>query len=145
MRVKIALKNFSIPKTYDESKEIKIRTEDQLTLSLNSNFLINGSMLLKKFFRHRTITKDTEIYLPNICSRQWLHMNTLLTKGVIRIEREEFEDFVLFADRLKIKGIRKLKDNLKMRYDEMTRVLRYKEKLTASVFEDILLFNVIEE
>ena len=109
MRVKIVLKNFTLPNLEDDTKIINVLASDGKRFCVDMNMLANGSKYIQRILEFRGYPNGTNIFVPNVSSSQWHHLLELLSYGQTKVEETKLDNFLGIANLLMIKGIKRCK------------------------------------
>ena len=109
MRVKIVLKNFTLPNLEDDTKIINVLASDGKRFCVDMNLLANGSKYIQKILKIRDYANGTNIFIPNVSSSQWQSLVELLLCGRTKVEETKLDNFLGIANLLMIKGIKRCK------------------------------------
>ena len=133
MRVKIVLKKYTLPIIEDDRKIIKILTSDGKRIGVDMNMLANGSKYIQRILQLKDFADRTKIFIPNVSSSQWNHLLELLSYGETKVDRTELEDFLGIAYKLKMKGMKRYKENLKQNCKEVETII---DDTLSMMFQD---------
>ena len=133
MRVKIVLKKYTLPVIEDDRKIIKILTSDGKRIGVDMNMLANGSKYIQRILQLKDFADRTKIFIPNVSSSQWNHLLELLSYGETKVDRTELEDFLGIAYKLKMKGMKRYKENLKQNCKEVETII---DDTLSMMFQD---------
>ena len=133
MRVKIVLKKYTLPVIEDDRKIIKILTSDGKRIGVDMNMLANGSKYIQRILELKDFADRTKIFIPNVSSSQWNHLLELLSYGETKVDRTELEDFLGIAYKLKMKGMKRYKENLKQNCKEVETII---DDTLSMMFQD---------
>ena len=133
MRVKIVLKKYTLPVIEDDRKIIKILTSDGKRIGVDMNMLANGSKYIQRILQLKDFADRTKIFIPNVSSSQWNHLLELLSYGERKVDRTELEDFLGIAYKLKMKGMKRYKENLKQNCKEVETII---DDTLSMMFQD---------
>ena len=109
MRVKIVLKNFTLPNLEDDTKIINVLASDGKRFCVDMNMLANGSKYIQRILEFRGYPNGTNIFVPNVSSSQWHRLLELLSYGQTKVEETKLDNFLGIANLLMIKGIKRCK------------------------------------
>ena len=124
MRVKIVLKNFTLPNLEDDTKIIYVLASDGKRFCVDMNLLANGSKYIQKILKIRDYANGTNIFIPNVSSSQWQSLVELLLCGRTKVEETKLDNFLGIANMLKIKGMKRCKGILKQNHKEVENLQR---------------------
>ena len=124
MRVKIVLKNFTLPNLEDDTKIINVLASDGKRFCVDMNLLANGSKYIQKILKIRDYANGTNIFIPNVSSSQWQSLVELLLCGRTKVEETKLDNFLGIANMLKIKGMKRCKGILKQNHKEVENLQR---------------------
>ena len=133
MRVKIVLKKYTLPVIEDDRKIIKILTSDGKRIGVDMNMLANGSKYIQRILQLKDFADRTKIFIPNVSSSQWHRLLELLSYGETKVDRTELEDFLGIAYKLKMKGMKRYKENLKQNCKEVETII---DDTLSMMFQD---------
>ena len=133
MRVKIVLKKYTLPVIEDDRKLVKILTSDGKRIGVDMNMLANGSKYIQRILQLKDFADRTKIFIPNVSSSQWNHLLELLSYGETKVDRTELEDFLGIAYKLKMKGMKRYKENLKQNCKEVETII---DDTLSMMFQD---------
>ena len=124
MRVKIVLKNFTLPNLEDDTKIINVLASDGKRFCVDMNLLANGSKYIQRILEFRGYPNGTNIFVPNVSSSQWHRLLELLSYGQTKVEETKLDNFLGIANMLKIKGMKRCKGILKQNHKEVENLQR---------------------
>ena len=133
MRVKIVLKKYTLPVVEDNRKIIKLLASDGKRFCVDMNMLANGSKYIQRILQLKDFADRTKIFIPNVSSSQWNHLLELLSYGETKVDRTELEDFLGIAYKLKMKGMKRYKENLKQNCKEVETII---DDTLSMMFQD---------
>ena len=133
MVVKIVLKKYTLPVIEDDRKLVKILTSDGKRIGVDMNMLVNGSKYIERILKFKNFADRTKIFIPNVSSSQWNHLLELLSYGETKVDRTELEDFLGIAYKLKMKGMKRYKENLKQNCKEVETII---DDTLSMMFQD---------
>ena len=133
MVVKIVLKKYTLPVIEDDRKLVKILTSDGKRIGVDMNMLANGSKYIQRILQLKDFADRTKIFIPNVSSSQWNHLLELLSYGETKVDRTELEDFLGIAYKLKMKGMKRYKENLKQNCKEVETII---DDTLSMMFQD---------
>ena len=133
MKVKIVLKKYTLPVVEDDRKVVKILTSDGKRIGVDMNMLVNGSKYIERILQLKDFADRTKIFIPNVSSSQWNHLLELLSYGETKVDRTELEDFLGIAYKLKMKGMKRYKENLKQNCKEVETII---DDTLSMMFQD---------
>ena len=133
MVVKIVLKKYTLPVIEDDRKLVQILTSDGKRFCVDMNMLVNGSKYIERILKLKDFADRTKIFIPNVSSSQWNHLLELLSYGETKVDRTELEDFLGIAYKLKMKGMKRYKENLKQNCKEVETII---DDTLSMMFQD---------